>query len=154
MQPLRVFVPLAIALLVPVAIACGGDDDKKDVTVGVPTTSAAQTQAKTQFCTELAGLKTAATQIQSLNANSTVTDAKRYQANLKLAREKVQASARAVQNVKVDELDKATDNLDKAIEAVPAGATIGAAASSIAPQAQAVLQAQANVHTATACPSS
>ena len=156
MQPLRVFIPLAIALLVPAAIACSGDDDNKtgQITVGVPTASAAQAQAKTQLCTELVSLKTAATQAQALTPASSVEDAKRAQINLKVAQEKVKLSARAVQNVKIDELDTAVTKLDQAISAVPPGATLSSAAAQISPQAQAVLQAQANVMTATPCPTS
>jgi len=152
MRP-RALIPLALATVVlPFAIACGGND-KKEATVGVPTTSAAQSQAKTQLCTELVTLKTAATQVQSLNANSGVDDAKKAQLNLRTSWEKVKASARAVQGVKVDELEAAQMRLDKALDSVPPGATISSAASQIAPQAQAVLQAQANVHTASECPS-
>jgi hypothetical protein len=157
MQPPRVFIPLAIALLLPAAIACSGDDDDNNttqITVGVPTASAAQTQAKTQLCTELVSLKTAATQAQALTPASSVEDAKKAQVNVKLAQEKVKLSARAVQNVKIDELDTAVTKLDQAISAVPAGATLSSAAAQIAPQAQAVLQAQANVMTATPCPTS
>jgi len=155
MQRLHIFIPVAVAsVLLPLAVACGGNDDKKEVTVAVPTTSAAQTQAKTQFCTELVSLKTAATQVQSLNANSSVDDAKKAQLTLRASWEKVKLSAKSVNNVKIDELEKAQTTLDKAMDSIPPGATISSAAAQIGPQAQAVLQAQANVHTATPCPSS
>jgi hypothetical protein len=154
MPPLRFLIPLAsAAVLLPLAVACGGDDDKKtSVTVVAPTASATQSQAKAQLCTELASLKTAATQAQALTANSTVEDAKKAQAQLKVAQEKVRLAARAVQNIKIDELDAAVVKLDTAMGSVPASATLSSAAAQIQPQAQAVLQAEVNVHTATPCP--
>jgi len=151
MQTHRALLPLALATLVlSLVVACGGDDKKTEV--AVPTTSAAQTQAKTALCTELVTLKTAATQVQSLNANSTVDDAKKAQLNLKASWEKVKLAARATQNVKTDDLEAAQVKLDKALDSVPPGATLSSAAAQIQPQAQAVLQAQANVHTASECP--
>jgi hypothetical protein len=151
MQFHRALVPLALAAVVlPLAIACGGDD--KDVPA--PTVSSAQSQAKTQLCTELATLKTTATQVQSFNANTPVEDAKKAQVSLKASWEKVKAAARNVQDVKTDELERAQAQLDRAMDSIPPGATIASAAAQVQPQAQAVLQAQANVHTATACPSS
>lgn len=150
MQSLRILVPLAVAVAVlPLAIACGSDDKKESS----PTVSAAQTQAKSQLCSELNGMKTAATQVQNLNANSSVDDAKKAQLNLRASWEKVKAAARNVQDVKTDELERAQATLDRAIDSVPPGATLSSAAAQIQPQAQAVVQAQGNVHSATGCPS-
>jgi len=151
MQPHRALIPIAFAsVVIPLAVACGGSDNKKDA---APTTSAAQGQAKTQLCSELSGLKTAATQAQSLSANSQVEDAKKAQLSLRTSWEKVKLSARNVQNIKIDELESAQAKLDKALDSVPPGATLSSAAGQITPQAAAVVQAQANVYTATACPS-
>jgi hypothetical protein len=153
MRPLLILMPLATAVLLPLAVACGGDDDKKSsVTVGVPTPSATQSQAKAQLCTELVSLKSAASQAQAVTPNSTVEDTKKAQANLKVAQEKVRNAARGVQNIKIDELDAAVAKLDSAMASIPQGATVGTAAAHIQPQAQAVLQAEVNVHTATPCP--
>jgi len=97
-------------------------------------------------------LKTAATQMQSLNSNSSVEDAKKAHLSVKASWEKVKLAARSTQNVKTDELEAAQTKLDKAMDSVPPGATLSSAAAQIAPQAQAVLQAQANVVTASDCP--
>jgi len=153
MQIHRALLPLALATFVlSLVVACGGDDKKKEP--ATPTVSAAQAQAKTQLCTELVTLKTAATQMQSLNSNSTVDDAKKAHLSLKASWEKVKLAARATQNVKTDDLEAAQVKLDKAMDSVPPGATLSSAAAQITPQAQAVLQAQANVVTATDCPKS
>jgi len=151
MQTYRALFPLALATVVlSLVVACGGDDKKSEP--ATPTVSSAQAQAKTQLCTELVTLKTAATQAQSLNSNSTVDDAKKAQLSLKTSWEKVKLSARAVQNVKTDELEAAQVKLDKALDSIPPGATLSSAAAQIQPQAAAVIQAQANVVTATECP--
>jgi len=153
MQIHRVLLPLALATVVlSLVAACGGDDNKKNEPAA-PTVSTAQSQAKTQLCTELVTLKSAATQAQSLNANSSVDDAKKAQLSLRTSWEKVKLAARATQNVKTDELETAQVKLDKALDSVPPGATLSSAAAQIQPQAAAVLQAQANVHTASECPS-
>jgi len=151
MQTYRALFPLALATVVlSLVVACGGDDKKSEP--AAPTVSSAQAQAKTQLCTELVTLKTAATQAQSLNSSSTVDDAKKAQLSLKTSWEKVKLSARAVQNVKTDELEAAQVKLDKALDSIPPGATLSSAAAQIQPQAAAVIQAQANVVTATECP--
>ena len=151
MQTYRALLPLALATVVlSLVVACGGDDKKNEPTA--PTVSSAQAQAKTQLCTELVTLKTAATQAQSLNSNSTVDDAKKAQLSLKTSWEKVKLAARATQNVKTDELEAAQVKLDRALDSIPPGATLSSAAAQIQPQAAAVIQAQANVVTATECP--
>ena len=151
MQTYRALLPLALATVVlSLVVACGGDDKKKEPST--PTVSAAQAQAKTQLCTELVSLKTAATQMQSLNSNSSVEDAKKAHLSVKASWEKVKLAARSTQNVKTDELEAAQTKLDKAMDSVPPGATLSSAAAQIQPQAAAVIQAQANVVTATECP--
>jgi hypothetical protein len=131
-------------------IACGGSDNKK----ATPTVSGAQDAAKTQFCTQLNGFASAANQVNSLSSSSTVDDTKRAAANLKTSWEAVKTSAARVQNIKIDQLEAAQDNFQKQVATLPPNTTLGTAASTLAPSAQAMGQALTNVRTASACPQS
>jgi len=137
-------------LLVPALIACGGSDNNK----ATPTVSAGQDAAKTQFCNQLSGFKSATSQVNSLSPSSTVDDTKKAAANLKTSWDSVKQSAARVQNVKIDQLDAAQDAFQKQVATLPPNSTLSSAASQLAPAAQSVMQALANVQTQTSCPSS
>jgi len=125
MQSFRFFLTTGLLLLIA---SCASQ----------PTTA----DQKAELCRNLATLNTSIATLRSMGPNSSVGDFRKAQDNVKDAYNAVKKSAEAVQDAKVADLDRAYDDLEKAIRRVPNNATMQQAAQSIQPQVAAVQAAQ------------
>lgn len=107
---------------------------------------------KAELCTNLARLNTSIATLRSLSPSSTVGDFRKATEDVKTAYNNVKTSAAAVQEAKVDELDRAYANLDKSVQSVPNQATLQQAAQSITPQVTAVQTARDQMSAGLQCP--
>lgn len=107
---------------------------------------------KAELCTNLARLNTSIVTLRSLSPSSTVGDFRKATENVKTAYNNVKTSAAAVQEAKVEELDRAYASLDKSVQSVPKDATLQQAAQSITPQVTAVQTAREQASAGLQCP--
>ena len=115
---------LLLGALLLTAVACGDDTSAED--------------AKAQLITDLEAFDTAAEQVRSLTATSTVDEAEAARDEAQKAWEKVVESAKDVEDAQVDAVDSAWDDLSKAVDDIPSDASLGDAAMSLQPQIDAV----------------
>lgn len=113
------------------------------------TPTAAEKQA--QLCTDLARFRTAVASLKSLSPNSTVSDLKQAQDQVKTAFGEVKSSAANVQEARVTELEEAKANLDKAVQDIPETVTLQQASESISEEVAAVEAAQAQMESGVNC---
>lgn len=107
---------------------------------------------KTELCTNLARFTTAVATLKSMTPSSTVGDFRTAQEQVKTTFIDVKNSAGTVQDARIADLERAYEELDKAVGAVPNTATLDQAATSIAPQVAAVEAAEAQVQSGLNCP--
>jgi len=107
---------------------------------------------KGELCTNLARFKTAVATLKSMSPSSTVGDFRKAQDQVKSTFAEVKTSAKAVQNAKAEELEKAYESLDKAVGSIPNTATLKQASTSIAPHVAAVEAAEAQMKSGLNCP--
>jgi hypothetical protein len=136
MKSFKVFLP---ALLLLVLTSCTSES----------TPTAAEKQA--QLCTDLARFRTAVASLRSLSPNSTVSDLKQAQDQVKTAFSEVKSSAVNVQEARVVELEEAQANLDKAVQEIPETATLQQASESISEEVAAVESAQTQMESGVNC---
>jgi PBP1b-binding outer membrane lipoprotein LpoB len=107
---------------------------------------------KTELCTNLARFKTSVAALRSMSPSSTAGDLRKAQDQVRTTFNDVKTVAKNVQNAKVEQLEKAYEDLDKAIKGIPNTATLKQATTSIAPQVSAVQAAEAQMETGLSCP--
>jgi hypothetical protein len=151
----RVFSVLLVSLPFSLLVSCSNETptvppapEKK----AAPAPTAQETKAapdastkdkKATMCTDFARFKTSVATLKSKSSNSTVGDLRKAQEQVKTTVVELKASALAVQDSKIADLETATKNLEKAIAAIPDTATIAQAAAAIAPSVAAVEAAEA-----------
>ena len=113
-----------------------------------------QEEAQAQLCQDLGKLGVALQDMQGLNATSSVGDIRDARDQVQSAMEDVRSSADQVTNVRVDELNAAYDNLDRAVKSVPDDASVPEALQAIRPEVQGVVNARQNLTTELNCPQS
>ncbi|PSB12937.1 hypothetical protein C7B61_01755 [filamentous cyanobacterium CCP1] len=113
------------------------------------TQSAAEKQA--ELCTNLARFRTSVASLRSLSPNSTVSDLKQAQEQVKSTFTEVKTSAARVQEARVTELEQAQENLDRAIQGIPDTATLQQATDSVAEEVATVEAAQAQMESGLNC---
>lgn len=117
------------------------------------TTEAPTTQdKKTELCTKLARFDTSVATLKSLSPSSTVGDFKNAQEQVRVAYNDVKSAASTVQDAKSADLDRAYQDLEKAMKAVPNTATLNQAANSIKPKVEAVQAAEDQMRSNVKCP--
>lgn len=117
------------------------------------TPPAATTQdQKAQLCTDLARFNTAVATLTSKGPSSTVGDFRAARDQVKTAFATVKITAASVQDSKIGDLEKAEQDLEKAIAGVPNTATLNQAVTSVTPQVKAVQTAEATMKAGLSCP--
>src|SRR5262245_18154121 len=96
------------------------------------------TDAHAQLCKDLGEFRTAVSALTKTDAGTTVGQLKDNQNHVQQEMADLQKSAQAVKDAKVDVLQKAAGDLDRAIGGISNDATIGQAVTSIQPQVNAV----------------
>jgi hypothetical protein len=119
-------VMLLLIPLVLVAASCGGTDTK---------------EAETNLCKSLNDFEAALIALGDISLDSTVEDIQNNYKAVEDAWNKVVADTENVGTARSDDLKKAYDNLDKAIDDIPGDATVTEALQSIADEAAAVVAA-------------
>ena len=120
---------IVMLLLIPlvfVAASCGGTDTK---------------EAETNLCKSLNEFEAALIALGDISLDSTVEDIQNNYKAVEDAWKKVVADTENVGTARSDDLKKAYDNLDKAINNIPGDATVTEALESIADEAAAVVAA-------------
>ena len=114
--------------------------------------SAQSTQdQKAKLCTDLARFDTAVATLKSMSPNSTVGDFKKADAQVRATYSDVTKSAQKVQDAKTADLERAYNNLDKAIRSIPNTATLRQAGASISGKVAAVQAAEAQMRSNVSC---
>jgi len=106
---------------------------------------------KTQLCTDLARFDTAVTTLKSMSPNSTVGDFRKAQDQVSATFSNVTKSAQKVQDAKAADLNRAYDNLNKAIRGIPNTATLRQASASISGKVAAVKAAETQMRSNLSC---
>lgn len=107
-----------------------------------PTPTPTTQDKKAALCTDLARFNTAVATLRSMSANSTVGDFRKAQEQVKTTFATVKSSAKDVQNAKAEDLERAYQSLDKAIQGIPNTATLSQAKTSVAKEIASVQAAQ------------
>ena len=115
-------------------------------------TSQSTQDKKTELCTNLARFKTAVATLKSMSPSSTVGDFRTAQDQVKTTFNDVKNSARNVQDAKAEDLERAYENLDKAVRAVPNTTTLQQASASVSDEIVAVEAAEAQMESGLNCP--
>jgi chaperonin cofactor prefoldin len=108
-------------------------------------------EAKTQFCTDMADFETALEELQSLNETANVGEVRAAEDNVTQAWNNVKNSAQTVGEVNTDQLEAAYNDLDKAVQDLPADITVQEAMQQLQPQIDAVKQAWQQVFSSANC---
>jgi len=111
-----------------------------------------QEEAQAQLCQDLGKLGVALQGMQGLNATSSVGDIRDARDQVQSAMEDVRSSADQVTNVRVDDLNAAYDDLDRAVQGVPDDASVPEALQTIRPEIQGVVDARQNLTAELNCP--
>jgi hypothetical protein len=125
----KAFLLILTSLLV-LAIACSDDDDDGAATE--------VRGARSMLCDNIGDLENALSEADSLNASSTVDDAKQAQEDVKSATDAVVESAANVNQAELDALQSAEDAMNEAVDSLPSDGTLGEAATSLTSQASQV----------------
>lgn len=107
---------------------------------------------KAALCTDLARFNTAVATLRSMSPSSTVGDFRKAQEQVKTTFANVKSSAKDVQNAKADDLERAYQNLDKAIRGIPNTATLTQAKASVSKEIATVQAAQDQMKSGLNCP--
>jgi hypothetical protein len=134
---------LATVLGLLLLTACGDDDDNG---------AEEQQGAEAAVCNDLAALNTAAAQVESLTAASTVEDAQAARDAVRTAMNDLREDTANLAEVRLDQLDDAYGDLNSAIDDLPPDQSLGSAAESIKADAAGVVQSHANLRSQLGCP--
>ncbi|MCM2465434.1 hypothetical protein [Methanoculleus oceani] len=109
-------------------------------------------EAEAQLCQDLEELGVALESMENTSLRSSVGDIREGRDQVQSAMENVRSSAGQVANIRVDELNAASEDLDRSVEDLPDDATVVEAIQTIRPQVQAVRDARQNLTTELNCP--
>ena len=121
-----------------------------DTPIPTPTTSAVTT-AQSQVCSDLAAFDAAVADLQNLSGDSTFQQIEDSQKAVDDAWATVKVSAAQMPEIKVDNLDQAVQNLNRAAKDIKTSMTIPEAKESIADELLAVQAASAELKTSANC---
>ena len=128
---------LSAIALIAVLAGCGASTSVPEATV--------------QYCQSLAAYQQSLQAISTLGASSTIGELKDAEKKAEQAGQAVVTSAAAVKEAKIDNLQAASENLQKTVNSVPDSATVTEAMVSVAPQVKAVNDAAAEARTSAQC---
>jgi flagellin-like hook-associated protein FlgL len=126
---LRLLLVAVVGIAVAFSITCGDDDDTPDVSDAG--TTVGRTASETEFCTDLAELETAVSEVRNLNVSSSVDEAKDATDDVEEALGDVKESASDVHESRVTAVETAFEDLDGAIEDIEGDETLGSVATTI-----------------------
>ena len=107
--------------------------------------------AKEEYCQSLAKLSQAVANLQEISGNSTIKDLKQAQEQVRSAFADIKQAATKLENAKVDRLEEAQGDLQKAINDIPNQFTLIAARKSIADEIAVVITARQDLFTRSQC---
>lgn len=103
-------------------------------------------EAEAQLCQDLGELGAALENMENTSLRSSVGDIRDGRDQVKSAMEKVRDSAAEVANIRLDRLNAAYEDLDRAVQDLPDDATVPEAIQTIRPYVQAVRDEQRNLY--------
>ena len=103
-------------------------------------------EAEAQLCQDLGELGAALENMENTTLRSSVGDIRDGRDQVKSAMEKVRDSAGQVANIRLDKLNAAYEDLDRAVQDLPDDATVPEAIQTIRPYVQAVRDEQRNLY--------
>jgi ElaB/YqjD/DUF883 family membrane-anchored ribosome-binding protein len=103
-------------------------------------------EAEAQLCQDLGELGAALENMENTTLRSSVGDIRDGRDQVKSAMEKVRDSAAEVANIRLDKLNAAYEDLDRAVQDLPDDATVPEAIQTIRPYVQAVRDEQRNLY--------
>jgi hypothetical protein len=109
-------------------------------------------EKRTELCANLATLNSAIAVFRRVSNNSTVDALKQAEDRVSTAFRNVRASARDVEEVKIDDLEKAYDALDKAVDDLPDQSSNPQAIASISEKVAAMESALTRMESGLRCP--
>ena len=93
--------------------------------------SDSQSDAEAAMCSSIAAVKTAAAQVEGLNATSTVSEAQEAEKALDTALAGLKESAKDVNQADLSALESAGDDIQKAVSGVSGSDSLGEAATTV-----------------------
>jgi len=133
----KLFVPIALILLLAVPLSACGNDSTTD--------------AKKAFCDTLPPLKSAADNVKSISATTSVDQAKQYGNDLQKAWDNTKTSAAKLADVQVGDIQDAYDEMIREINSITDQASVAAAQAQIQ-ASTAKFEASYSKTTTTVCP--
>jgi len=109
-------------------------------------------EAEAQLCQDLGELGAALENMENTTLRSSVGDIRDGRDQVKSAMEKVRDSAAEVANIRLDRLNAAYEDLDRAVQDLPDDATVPEAIQTIRPYVQAVRDEQRSLYADLNCP--
>jgi len=103
-------------------------------------------EAEAQLCQDLGELGAALENMENTTLRSSVGDIRDGRDQVKSAMEKVRDSAAEVANIRLDRLNAAYEDLDRAVQDLPDDATVPEAIQTIRPYVQAVRDEQRSLY--------
>jgi len=103
-------------------------------------------EAEAQLCQDLGELGAALESMENTTLRSSVGDIRDGRDQVKSAMEKVRDSAAEVANIRLDRLNAAYEDLDRAVQDLPDDATVPEAIQTIRPYVQAVRDEQRSLY--------
>lgn len=103
-------------------------------------------EAEAQLCQDLGELGAALENMENTTLRSSVGDIRDGRDQVQSAMEKVRGSAAEVANIRLDRLNAAYEDLDRAVQDLPDDATVPEAIQTIRPYVQAVRDEQRNLY--------
>jgi hypothetical protein len=112
------------------------------------------TTGQAQLCADLAAYDAALAQLDGLTGDATIEQVQAAQKAVDDAWAKATQSAAAVPGIKIDNLDQAMKNLDKAVSDIKSSMTFAEAKESISDEVKAVQAAREELKSTVTCPTS
>jgi uncharacterized lipoprotein YehR (DUF1307 family) len=119
MRPRQRVAPTVLSTCMAIALTACGDDDEP------------QAEAESALCDSVGQLRDAATEVESLDANSTKDEAQTALDNLSSAVAGVKENAGNLSQADVSALQSATDGVKSAVDNIPGDATLADAAAAV-----------------------
>lgn len=115
------------------------------VLAGAGCVQPSEEEAETQLCQSLGELGAALESMENTSLRSSVGDIREGRDQIQSAMENVRESATQVTSIRLDKLNAAYEDLDRAVQDLPDDTTVPQAIQAIRPQIQAVRDEQQNL---------
>jgi hypothetical protein len=142
---------LAVIPLLFLAVAACSDDDTPSVE-DVATAVNGAGGAESEVCEKLDDLGTAVSQVENLNASSTVDEAKEARQEVQEAADDVKEAASGLGSAQLNALETARDSLRGTIDNLPQDQPVGQAVATIVAQARGLTAALSGMESERGCP--